>query len=138
VFLNNLAISLDSLFFQGFLFGVMPVFGDTEGEVSVLQINVDGFDELPITVTASDEQLLCISKLFHKDEIKPDLVNELNKMMLQLSVNIPLSSFGMIDDTYILFGAMGIATPVDEIAKELVIQAENSLECLESFSEFLK
>ena len=136
--LKDLAIGLNTLSHKGFVFDVMPLSDDSKGKISVLQVTVEGFDELPIFVSATDEQLLCITNLFHKDEIKAELVNDLNTMLLQLSVNVPLSAFGIVDDTYILFGAMSISTPVDHIAEELVVQAENALESLDALEEFLK
>ncbi|MET1254455.1 DUF2170 family protein [Aliikangiella maris] len=136
--LKDLATQLSGLVQDGFALDVLPIQKGESGEISVLQVTVEGFDELPIFVTATDEQILCVTNLFTKSEIKAELENELNAMLLRLTVNVPLSSFGMIDEQYILFGAMGVNTIVENIAHELVTQAENSLEALDALEEFLK
>jgi len=138
MYLKDLAIKLNAMAYDGFILDVLPLSDQSEGKISVLQVTIEGFDELPIFVSATDEQLLCVTNLFRLEEVKPDLVNELNTTLLQLSVNVPLSSFGIVDDTYILFGAMGIETPIEHIAHELVVQAENGLESLEALEDFLK
>jgi uncharacterized protein YjfI (DUF2170 family) len=134
--LKDLAIELNGMVQEGFTLDVLPLTGSDDEGISVLQITVEGFDELPIFLSATDEQLLCVTNLFESSEVKPDLVNELNSTLLRLSVNVPLSSFGMIDNVYILFGAMPITTPMADIAHEVVVQAENALECLEALEDF--
>lgn len=135
--LKDLAIQLNGMVQEGFSLDVLPLADSGGQEITVLQITVEGFDELPIFLSATDEQLLCVTNLFEAEEVLPEMVNELNAMLLRLSVNVPLSSFGMIDNTYILFGAMPVSTPVEHVAHELVVQAENALECLEALEEFL-
>jgi len=135
--LKDLAIQLNGLVKDGFELDILPIQENGEGDITVLQVTVEGFDELPIFVTATDEQILCVTNLFTKDEVKADQINELNEMMLRLTVNVPLSSFGLIDDQYVLFGAMGVNTMVENVAHELVTQAENSLEALEALEQYL-
>lgn len=135
--LKDLAIQLNGMVQEGFSLDVLPLADGDDQEISVLQVTVEGFDELPIFISATDEQLLCVTNLFETSEVLPEMVAELNAMLLRLSVNVPLSSFGMIDDTYILFGAMPVSTPVEHIAHEVLVQAENALECLEALEEFL-
>ncbi len=135
--LKDLAIQLNSIVKDGFAFDVLPIQENGNGDITVLQVVVEGFDELPIFVTATEEQILCVTNLFKLDEVKSEMVNELNTMLLKLTVNVPLSSFGLIDDQYVLFGAMGVGTLVENIAHEIVTQAENSLEALEALEDFL-
>lgn len=135
--LKDLAIRLNGMVQEGFSLDVLPLAEGAGKEISVLQVTVEGFDELPIFISATDEQLLCVTNLFEAGEVRPNMTDELNAMLLRLSVNVPLSSFGMIDNTYILFGAMPVSTPVEHIAHEVVVQAENALECLEALEDFL-
>lgn len=135
--LKELAIQLNGFVKDGFTLDVLPIQENGNGDITVLQVIVEGFDELPIFVTATEEQVLCVTNLFTKDEVKAENLDELNAMLLKLTVNVPLSSFGMIDDQYVLFGAMGVSTLVENIAHELVVQAENSLEALEALEQFL-
>jgi len=136
--LKDLAIQLSGYIQDGFKLDVLPIQENGNGEISVLQIIVEGFDELPIFVTATDEQILCVTNLFTQDEIKPELTQELHHTMLRLSINIPLSSLGLIDDQYVLFGAMSTKTLLENVAHELVTQSENAFESLEALEEFLK
>ena len=108
------------------------------GEQDVLQVVVEGFDEIPIFVTVTEEQLLCISYLFGKDELKEDLINDLNETLLTLNVPMPLSAFAIIDDKYSIFGALAASSSFDDIAHELVTLADNAIDALESIEGFLK
>ncbi|TQV76493.1 DUF2170 family protein [Aliikangiella marina] len=136
--LKDLAIQLSGYIQDGFKLDVLPIQENGDGEISVLQVIVEGFDELPIFVTATDEQILCVTNLFVQDEVKPELLQELHQTMLRLSINIPLSSLGLIDDQFVLFGAMSTNTVLDNIAHELVTQSENALDSLEALEDFLK
>ncbi|TQV88519.1 DUF2170 family protein [Aliikangiella coralliicola] len=135
--LKELAIQLSGYIQDGYSLDVLPIQENGNGEISVLQITVEGFDELPIFVTSTDEQILCVTNLFQKEEVKQELLDDLNDTLLQLSVNVPLSSLGKIDGQYVLFGAMSVNTLLDNIAHELVVQSENALEALEALEEFL-
>lgn len=135
--LKELAIQLSGYVQDGFKLDVLPIQDNGDGEITVLQVIVEGFDELPIYVTATEEQILCVTNLFTQDEVKSDLVDELHQTMLRLSINIPLSSLGLIEDQYVLFGAMSINTLLDNVAHELVTQSENAFESLEALEEFL-
>ena len=66
--LNELSIKLASFETEGVSFESFLI--ANEGEQDVLQVIVDGNDELPIFVTQTEEQLLCISYLFAEDEYK--------------------------------------------------------------------
>ncbi|MCO7226897.1 DUF2170 family protein [Pleionea sp. CnH1-48] len=136
--LKELAIQLSGYVQDGFALDVLPIQENGNGEISVLQVTVEGFDELPIFITATDEQILCVTNLFHKDEVKDELIDDLNNTMLRLTVNVPLSSLGIIDETYVLFGAMSVKTLLENVAHELVTQSENALETLEALEDFLK
>jgi len=100
--LNELSIKLASFETEGANFESFLI--ANPGEQDVLQVIVDGNDELPIFVTQTQEQLLCISYLFDEDEVKSELRNELNETLLHLNVPIPLSAFAKIDNKYAIFG----------------------------------
>ncbi|MEL7306564.1 MAG: DUF2170 family protein [Pseudomonadota bacterium] len=108
-----------------------------EGEQDVLQVIVDGNDELPIFVTQTEEQLLCISYLFAEDEVQADMRNELNETLLRLNVPIPLSAFAKIDDKYAIFGALSVNSSFDDITHELVTLADNAIDALEAVTIYL-
>ena len=96
--LNELSIKLASFETEGVSFESFLI--ANPGEQDVLQVIVDGNDELPIFVTQTEEQLLCISYLFAENEVQADMRNELNETLLRLNVPIPLSAFAKIDDKY--------------------------------------
>jgi uncharacterized protein YjfI (DUF2170 family) len=107
------------------------------GEQDVLQVVVEGFDEMPIFVTVTDEQMLCISYLFGQDELKEGVADELNATLLRLNVPMPLSSFAVIDDKYTIFGSLSVNSSFDDIAHELVTLADNAIDALETIEEYL-
>lgn len=133
--LNELSIKLASLETEGVNFESFLI--NNDGEQEVLQVIVDGNDELPIFVTRTDEQILCISYLFYQDEIKSDLRAEFNETLLKLNVTIPLSAFAKIDDKYAIFGALSVQSSLDDIAHELVTLGDNAIDALEAVTSYL-
>lgn len=132
--LQELSIKLAEHTHEGMGFESFLIAGDQD----VLQIVVEGFDELPIFVTVTEEQMLCISYLFGKDELKDGVSTELNELLLQLNVPMPLSAFALIEDKYSIFGALSVNSSFEDIAHELVTLADNAIDALESIEVFLK
>jgi len=131
--LQELSIKLSGHQHEGMGFESLMITGETD----VLQVVVEGADELPIFVTVTDEQMLCISYLFDKKELKAGISEQLNATLLQLNVPMPLSSFAVIDDKYTIFGALSVNSNFDDIAHELVTLADNAIDALETLEEFL-
>ena len=133
--LNELSIKLASFETEGAQFESFVI--ANEGEQDVLQVIVDGNDELPIFVTQTEEQLVCISYLFKESEVKAELVAELNEALLRLNVPVPLSAFAKIDDQYAIFGALAVSSSFDEITHELVTLADNAIDALDAVTMYL-
>jgi uncharacterized protein YjfI (DUF2170 family) len=133
--LDELSIKLASFETEGVGFESFMI--ANPGEQDVLQVIVDGNDELPIFVTKTEEQLLCISYLFADEEVKDDLKNELNETLLRLNVPIPLSAFAKIDNRYAIFGALSVNSSFDDITHELVTLADNAIEALDAVTPYL-
>ena len=131
--LQELSIKLADHQHEGAGFESFMISGDQD----VLQVVVEGFDELPIFVTVTDEQMLCISYLFGSDELKDGVADQLNATLLQLNVPMPLSSFAIIEDKYSIFGSLSVNSSFDDIAHELVTLADNAIDALETIEEFL-
>jgi uncharacterized protein YjfI (DUF2170 family) len=131
--LQELSIKLAEHQHEGMGFESFLISGDQD----VLQVIVEGFDELPIFLTVTEEQMLCISYLFGQDELKDGMAAELNQTLLKLNVPMPLSSFAIIDDKYSIFGALSVNSSFEDIAHELVTLADNAIDALESIEEFL-
>lgn len=108
------------------------------GEEEVLQIILVGREEIPVYLTQTDTQILCISYLWSENEIKPESKNELIEMMLDMNIPMPLSSFSRIGDQYAVFGALSTNSSIEDIAHEIVTLSDNSLEAIDVMSEFLK
>ncbi|BBN83071.1 hypothetical protein PA25_30560 [Pseudoalteromonas sp. A25] len=133
--LDELSIKLASFETEGVGFESFMI--ANPGEQDVLQVIVDGNDELPIFVTKTEEQLLCISYLFADEEVKDDLKNELNETLLRLNLPIPLSAFAKIDNRYAIFGALSVNSSFDDITHELVTLADNAIEALDAVTPYL-
>ncbi|MCJ8268724.1 MAG: YjfI family protein [Psychrosphaera sp.] len=132
--LQELSIKLADHQTEGTGFESFLISGDND----VLQVIVEGFDELPIFVTVTDEQMLCISYLFNENELKDGVSDQLNSTLLKLNVPMPLSSFAIIEDKYSIFGSLSVNSSFDDIAHELVTLADNAIDALEAIEEFLK
>ena len=117
----------------GMTFDCQPISGD----VDVLQISVIGREELPIFVSVTDDQILCITYLWGAEEVKPDCINDMHTSMLEMSIPMPLSSFSKIADKYVIFGALSINSTFDDIEHELAVLNNNAIEIIDDMSDYL-
>lgn len=107
------------------------------GEVAVIQISIEGRDELPIFITCSDAQILCMCFLWSDAEIRPESRTRLLETLLDLNPSIPLSSFGKVGDRFVLFGALARDARVEDVASDIAALSDNALDALDALSEFL-
>ena len=110
---------------------------DADG-VPVLRFCIEGLEELPVFVTASPSQVLCICYLWTEDEIRPERRADMLEAMMDLNMAIPLSNFGRIGGHYVLFGSLAHDASADSIATDVAMVADNAFEALDVFTEFLK
>lgn len=103
----------------------------------VMEVICSNNDEFPIHIAMTDTQILSVTPLFHIKEVQESKIANLNTLLLQLSPAIPLSSIGLQEGNYILFGSMALNTSFDNIVHELEVQAENTLDVLEAVEELL-
>jgi uncharacterized protein len=118
----------------GMVVNLQPIAGD----VPVVQVSIEGRQELPIFLTSSDAQLLCMCYLWADDEVRPERRTELLQALLDLNPSVPLSSFGRVGDRFVLFGSLSRQARTQDIAEEIVVLSDNALDALEALSEFLK
>jgi uncharacterized protein len=131
--LQELALSLnDAVTKEGTTFDAVVTDNDT------IEVFCSNNDEFPVQIAMTEKQILTVTPLFNAEEVKPDKVEELNSMLLRISPAVPLSSTGLQGDNYILFGAMSVNTMLENIIHELEVQAENTIDVLETVSPFLK
>ncbi|MGJ7525066.1 MULTISPECIES: YjfI family protein [unclassified Variovorax] len=127
---------LDTL--AGAAMGGLPVqLQPIPGSTPVVQVSIEGRDELPIFITSSDMQIICICYLWTEEEVKPARRTELLESLLDLNPSVPLSSFGRVDGRYVLTGALGRDASVEDIAREVAVLSDNALDALDALSEFL-
>jgi len=127
--LNSLADNSDT----GMNFDCQPI----SGEIDVLQVTILGREELPIFVSVTDDQILCISYLWGADEVKSECINAMHESMLEMNIPMPLSSFSKIGDKYVVFGALSINSSVTDIEHELAVLSSNALEVIDDMSDYL-
>jgi uncharacterized protein YjfI (DUF2170 family) len=108
------------------------------GDVPVIQISIEGREELPIFLTCSQAQILCMCYLWSDAEVQPGRRTELLETLLDLNPSVPLSSFGRVGDRYVLIGALLRDAHVEDVAKEIAVLSDNALDALDALSEFLK
>ena len=127
--LNSLADNSDT----GMSFDCQPI----SGEVDVLQVTILGREELPIFVSVTDDQILCISYLWGVEEVKPNCIEAMHESMLEMNIPMPLSSFSKIGDKYVIFGALSINSNFNDIEHELAVLNNNALEVIDDMSDYL-
>jgi len=117
----------------GMVFDCQPI----SGEVDVLQISVIDREELPIFVSVTDDQILCITYLWGAEEVKNNKLHEMHESMLEMNIPMPLSSFSKIDDKYVIFGALSITSTYEDIEHELAVLSNNAIEIIDDMSDYL-
>ena len=101
------------------------------------EVVVEDREELPVLVSADEEQILCITYLWSEQQVKPARRTELLETLLEMNVPLPLSSFGKIGDRYVVFGALSAESTIDDVVTELETLSDNSLEALEAAAPYL-
>jgi len=132
--LQDLSKHLAECEYKGYRFSCLPMHGEQE----VLRVEVKGLEEVPIFVTVTETQIICISYLFTKQEIHLEKEAELNQYLLELNVPMPLSSFALVDDYYTIFGALARKSKTESITLELITLAANSVDTLQALEEYIK
>ncbi|MBU2869678.1 DUF2170 family protein [Colwellia sp. E2M01] len=127
--LNSLADNSDT----GMSFDCQPI----SGEVDVLQISILGREELPIFVSVTEDQIICITYLWDVEEVKPDSLSAMHESMLEMNIPMPLSSFSKIGDKYVVFGALSINSSFDDVEHELAVLSNNAVEVIDDMSDYL-
>jgi len=127
--LNTLANNSET----GMIFDCQPISGD----VDVLQITVLGREELPIFVSVTDDQILCITYLWGEEEVNTEKRAEMLESMLEMNIPMPLSSFSKIGDKYVIFGALAISSTYHDIEHELAVLSNNAIEVIDDMGEYL-
>ncbi|WP_371186480.1 YjfI family protein [Thalassotalea maritima] len=134
--IHNIADHLNGLgdnSFTGLSFDCQPISGD----VDVLQITIEGREELPIFLSVTDDQILCITYLWGEGEVKAEKRTEMLEAMLEMSIPMPLSSFSKIADKYVIFGALSTSSAFNDIEHELAVLSNNAIEVIADMDEFL-
>lgn len=117
--------------------GLLTTMQPVPGEVPVIQIVVDSYESLPIYLTFSDAQCLCICYLWTEAEVRADQRTALMEALLDLNISVPLSSFGRIGEHYVLFGALARDAQVTDIAKDVVALLDNAVDALDALADYL-
>lgn len=105
----------------------------------VLQIVVDDREEFPVFVTIDDGQILCVSNLWNQSEIREGSENELNKILLELNLPVPLSAFAITrGGQYSIYGSLAPTSIIDNVIREVEALSDNTLSAIEEFSEYLQ
>ena len=131
--IHKIATYLNQLDETGFSFDCTPI----DGEIDVLQVEVVGRVEIPIFISISDNQILCIAYLWGEDEVKPELKTNMMEAMLEMNIPMPLSSFAKIEDKYVAFGALSVNSTLSDIELEIVTLSDNTLEVIAEMDSYL-
>ena len=119
--------------YGGYVLECQPIPGD----VGVIQITLEDFEELPCYISVTDTQILCITYLFEEQEINPEKRTELLEEMLELNIPMPLSSFSRVGERFVMFGSLSVNSAFEVLCQEVITLCENSVEAIAALEEFL-
>jgi len=108
------------------------------GETPMIQAVVRDIDEFPIMVSVGNEQILAIADLWGSSEVQEGKAAELNAVLLRANLPVPLSSFSIMGDRYVLFGALSINSDVNTVVEEITTLSNNVLDALDFCQEYLR
>lgn len=108
------------------------------GEVPVIRVSIEGREELPLFVTCSDTQLICLCYLWTDDDVRPERRAELHEALLDLNPSVPLSSFGRVGRRYVLTGALARGARAEDVAHEVAVLSDNALDALDALADYLR
>ncbi len=111
------------------------VFNEAEGTATVENSTTP---DATVIVVATDTQILTITPLFEEDSVREELRAELNRGMLTISLPMALSSVGLQDNRYVLFGAMTIETTMANLIHEIEVQIDNYNDVLEAVADYIQ
>ena len=136
---NTLKEKLDGLdkLVGGLMGGLAVQLHPIAGPVPVVQVRIETREELPIFITCSDSQILCLCYLWSDSEVLPERRTELLETLLDLNPSVPLSAFGRIGERYVLSGALARDARGEDIAQDVAALSDNALDALDALSEFL-
>ena len=115
--------------------GVLTATIQEDGDTALI-VNAEA-PESVIIIVATDNQLLTITPLIAVSSVDPERVDELNKTLLRLSLPLALSSIGIQEGRYVLFGSMAINTTIENVIHEIEVQTSNYDDVMEAFDEFI-
>ncbi|MFT7306689.1 MAG: hypothetical protein ACI9P7_001957 [Candidatus Azotimanducaceae bacterium] len=132
--LSDLALRItDMARYDGYTLECQPI----PGIADVIQITVQGFEELPAFVSFTDSQLLCITNLFLESEVNPSSRGKMLEEMLELNIPMPLSAFSKLGDRFVIFGSLSIHSSLEDICHEIVTLTENAVEAIDALKDYL-
>ncbi|AVO32905.1 YjfI family protein [Ottowia oryzae] len=138
--MNNLFNQLSNLdtLLSALMGGVGVQIQPIAGDVPVIQVSIEGRQELPIFVTCSDAQTICLCYLWTDDDVVPERRAELHSALLDLNPSVPLSAFGRVGTRYVLIGALSYGARAEDVAHEVAVLSDNALDALDALADYLR
>ena len=138
--MNNLFNQLSNLdtLLSALMGGVGVQIQPIAGDVPVIQVSIEGRQELPIFVTCSDAQTICLCYLWTDDDVVPERRAELHSALLDLNPSVPLSAFGRVGTRYVLIGALSYGARAEDVAHEVAVLSDNALDALDTLADYLR
>ena len=107
-------------------------------ETGTVTIENSDLPDAVVILVATDSQLLAITPLFEENSVREDLRPELNRGLLTISLPMALSSVGIQDNRYVLFGSMAIETTMNNLLHEIEVQIDNYNDVLEAVADYIQ
>lgn len=109
-----------------------------DSDIPVLKVTIAGREELPIFISRAGDEVLCMCYLFDESQVEESRRAEMLEVMLRMNLPMPLSSFGKLQDQYIVFGALSANSSLESLIREVTTLSDNSIEAIGAMSEYLR
>ena len=108
------------------------------GTVPVIQVSIEGREELPIFLTCSDSQILCMCYLWSDDEVLPDGAPSCSRPCSTSTRRCRCPRSAASASATCCSAPCSRDARVDDVAKDVAVLSDNALDALDALSEFLK
>lgn len=104
---------------------------------AVLQITLNDIDGVIMFLSASEQEISCISHVFLEEEVKKQHIDELNNTLLNINLIMPHCAFTKLDNQYLIKGSLPLDSSTNNIAKLIQNIAFALIENLDLIQEVL-
>jgi uncharacterized protein YjfI (DUF2170 family) len=73
----------------------------------------------PFLISSTNLQWVVVAEICVESALDPERLHALHRLLLEMNLTLPLSSFARMGDSYVLFGALALDASIEEMITEI-------------------